>query len=234
MTTTRVLVVDDEVHMVELVRGYLEAEGMEVISAADGPSALDWIRERSPDVVVLDVNLPGFDGFEVLRQARTFTDAYVIMLTARAEEIDRIVGLSVGADDYLVKPFSPRELVVRVKALLRRPRASRGEGQTDVLERGELVIDRRRRTVGLRRVPVTLTTIEFDLLSTLAEDPGVVFSRQKLLDRVWGMDYVGDDHVVDVHLGNLRHKLGDEASSPRYIETVRGVGYRFRVVEVGR
>jgi DNA-binding response OmpR family regulator len=234
MTTTRVLVVDDEVHMVELVRGYLEAEGMEVISAADGPSALDWIRERSPDVVVLDVNLPGFDGFEVLRQARTFTDAYVIMLTARAEEIDRIVGLSVGADDYLVKPFSPRELVVRVKALLRRPRASRGEGQADVLERGELVIDRRRRTVGLRRVPVTLTTIEFDLLSTLAEDPGVVFSRQKLLDRVWGMDYIGDDHVVDVHLGNLRHKLGDEASSPRYIETVRGVGYRFRVAVVGR
>ncbi len=234
MTPTRVLVVDDEVHIIELVRGYLEAEGMDVISAADGPSALDAIRERLPDVVVLDVNLPGFDGFEVLRQARTFTDAYVIMLTARAEEIDRIVGLSVGADDYLVKPFSPRELVVRVKALLRRPRASRGEGRADVLERGDLIIDRRRRSVGLRSVPVTLTTIEFDLLSTLAEDPGVVFSRQKLLDRVWGMDYVGDDHVVDVHLGNLRHKLGDDASSPAFIETVRGVGYRFRVAELGR
>jgi DNA-binding response OmpR family regulator len=234
MTATRVLVVDDEAPIVELVRGYLEAEGMDVIAAGDGPSALDAIRERAPDVVVLDVNLPGFDGFEVLRQARTFTDAYVIMLTARAEEIDRIVGLSVGADDYLVKPFSPRELVVRVKALLRRPRASRGEGQADVLERGDLTIDRLRRTVGLRGAPVTLTTIEFDLLATLAEDPGVVFSRQKLLDRVWGMDYVGDEHTVDVHLGNLRRKLGDDAVRPTFIETVRGAGFRFRLREGGR
>lgn len=234
MTTTRVLVVDDEVHIVELVRGYLEAEGMDVIAAADGPTGLDAIRERSPDVVVLDVNLPGFDGFEVLRQARTFTDAYVIMLTARAEEIDRIVGLSVGADDYLVKPFSPRELVVRVKALLRRPRANQGEGRADVLEHGDLVIDSRRRTVVLRGEPVMLTAIEFDLLSTLAEDPGVVFGRQKLLDRVWGMDYVGDDHVVDVHLGNLRRKLGDDAGAPTFIETVRGVGYRCRAAKPRR
>jgi DNA-binding response OmpR family regulator len=234
VTVTRVLVVDDEAPIIELVRGYLEAEGMDVITAEDGPSALDAIRERSPDVVVLDVNLPGFDGFEVLRRARTFTDAYVIMLTARAEEIDRIVGLSVGADDYLIKPFSPRELVVRVKALLRRPRGGRGERAADVLERGELLIDRPRRTVTLRGVPVTLTTIEFDLLSTLAADIGVVFSRQKLLDRIWGMDYVGDGHVVDVHLGNLRRKLGDDATSPTFIETVRGVGYRFRVPEGSR
>jgi DNA-binding response OmpR family regulator len=234
MRPTRVLVVDDEIHIIELVRGYLEAEGMDVISAADGPSALEQIRAGSPDVVVLDVNLPGFDGFEVLRQARTFSNLYVIMLTARAEEIDRIVGLSVGADDYLVKPFSPRELVVRVKALLRRPRASQGQTPTDVLQHGHLVIDMRRRTVVLRGEPVTLTAIEFDLLSTLASDPGVVFSRQKLLDLVWGMDYVGDDHVVDVHLGNLRHKLGDDASSPLFIETVRGVGYRFRVTGGGQ
>lgn len=234
MTATRILVVDDEAPIIELVRGYLEAEGMDVITAADGPSAVERIHERSPDVVVLDVNLPGFDGFEVLRRARTFTDAYVIMLTARAEEIDRIVGLSVGADDYLIKPFSPRELVVRVKALLRRPRAVRGEGRADRLERGELLIDRPRRTVSLRGMPVTLTTIEFELLSTLAEDPGVVFSRHKLLDRLWGIDYVGDDHVVDVHLGNLRRKLGDDAASPTYIETVRGVGYRFRVPEGDR
>lgn len=231
MTTTRVLVVDDEAPMRELVRGYLEAEGMDVITAADGPTAVDLIREQSPDVVVLDVNLPGFDGIEVLRRARTFTDAYVIMLTARAEEIDRIVGLSVGADDYVVKPFSPRELVVRVKALLRRPRAGLGERRADVLAQGELVIDGPRRTVGLRGVPVTLTTIEFDLLSTLAQDPGVVFSRQRLLDRVWGMDYVGDDHVVEVHLGNLRRKLGDTSTAPTFIETVRGVGYRFRSQE---
>ena len=234
MTTTLVLIVDDEAPIVELVRGYLAAEGMAVISAADGPSAIELIRERSPDVIVLDVNLPGFDGFEVLRRARTFTDSYVIMLTARAEEIDRIVGLSVGADDYLIKPFSPRELVVRVKALLRRPRVGRVEGRADLFERGELRIDRPKRAVSLRGVPVTLTTIEFELLSTLAEDPGVVFSRQKLLDRLWGMDYVGGDHVVEVHLGNLRRKLGDDATAPTFIETVRGVGYRFRSQEAGR
>ncbi len=234
MTTIRVLVVDDEAPIVELVRGYLEAEGMDVITAADGPSALDLIRSRSPDVVILDINLPGLDGLEVLRQARTFTDAYVIMLTARSEEIDRIVGISVGADDYLVKPFSPRELVVRVKALLRRPRVRRAGDGADLLERGELHIDMPRRTVTLRGASVTVTMVEFNLLSTLAEDPGVVFSRQKLLDRVWGMDFVGDDHIVDVHLGNLRRKLGDDAASPMFIETVRGVGYRFRSQEGSR
>ena len=234
MTTIRVLVVDDEAPIVELVRGYLEAEGMDVITAADGPSALDLIRARSPDVVILDINLPGLDGLEVLRQARTFTDAYVIMLTARSEEIDRIVGISVGADDYLVKPFSPRELVVRVKALLRRPRVRRAGDGADLLERGELHIDMPKRTVTLRGASVTVTMVEFNLLSTLAEDPGVVFSRQKLLDRVWGMDFVGDDHVVDVHLGNLRRKLGDDAASPTFIETVRGVGYRFRSQEGSR
>ena len=234
MTTIRVLVVDDEAPIVELVRGYLEAEGMDVITAADGPSALDLIRARSPDVVILDINLPGLDGLEVLRQARTFTDAYVIMLTARSEEIDRIVGISVGADDYLVKPFSPRELVVRVKALLRRPRVRRAGDGADLLERGELHIDMPKRTVTLRGASVTVTMVEFNLLSTLAEDPGVVFSRQKLLDRVWGMDFVGDDHIVDVHLGNLRRKLGDDAASPTFIETVRGVGYRFRSQEGSR
>ncbi len=228
MTATRVLVVDDETPIVELIRGYLEAEGMEVAVAQDGPSAVEAVRERRPDVVVLDVMLPGFDGFEVLRRVRTFSDAYVIMLTARAEEIDRIVGLSVGADDYLVKPFSPRELVARVKALLRRPRADRRGDEAGRLELGELVIDRPMRIVTLRGQPVTLTTIEFDLLSTLAGDAGIVFSRQRLLDRVWGMDYVGDEHVVDVHLGNLRGKLGDDAGRPTFIETVRGAGYRFR------
>ena len=228
MTATRVLVVDDETPIVELIRGYLAAEGMEVAVAQDGPSAVEAVRERRPDVVVLDVMLPGFDGFEVLRRVRTFSDAYVIMLTARAEEIDRIVGLSVGADDYLVKPFSPRELVARIKALLRRPRADRGRDEAGRLELGELVIDRPMRIVTLRGQPVTLTTIEFDLLSTLAEDAGIVFSRQRLLDRVWGMDYVGDEHVVDVHLGNLRRKLGEDAGHPTFIETVRGAGYRFR------
>jgi DNA-binding response OmpR family regulator len=228
MTATRVLLVDDEAPIIELVRGYLEREGMDVIEASDGRVGLELIRERAPDVVVLDVMLPGIDGFEVLRRAREFSDAYVIMLTARAEEIDRIVGLSVGADDYLVKPFSPRELVARVKALLRRPRAARREGDGGVVDRGDLVIDTGRRLVKVDGAPIALTTIEFDLLLVLADEPGIVLGRQRLLDRVWGMDFVGDDHVVDVHLGNLRRKLGEDAVAPRFIETVRGVGYRLR------
>ena len=226
MSTPRVLVVDDEAPILDLVREYLSSEGMDVAVAEDGASALDAIQERRPDVIVLDVMLPGLDGFEVLRRLRTFSDAYVIMLTARAEEIDRIVGLSVGADDYLVKPFSPRELVARVKALLRRPRGDRGPGGGR-LEIGELAIEEPTRTVTVQDRQVALTRIEFDLLLTLAREPGVVFSRQRLLDRVWGMDYVGDEHVVDVHLGNLRRKMGDSAARPMFIETVRGAGYRF-------
>jgi len=224
---TRLLVVDDEAPIVELLRGYLVREGWDVLAASDGPTAVEMARERAPDVIVLDVMLPGLDGFEVLRQIRTFSDAYVIMLTARAEEIDRIVGLSAGADDYLVKPFSPRELVARVRALLRRPRPAQVDG-AERREMGDLVIDLPRRSVTVRGTPVTLTTIEFDLLTTLAREAGVVLSRQRLLDRVWGMDYVGDEHVVDVHLANLRRKLGDDAAHPRYIETVRGVGFRFK------
>jgi len=227
MTPPRVLIVDDEAPIVDLVKGYLELDGMEVISAADGPSALEAIRKRAPDVVVLDVMLPGLDGFEVLRRARTMTDAYVIMLTARAEEIDRIVGLSVGADDYLVKPFSPRELAARVHALLRRPRMG-VPGGTAAWRSGDLSVDPRRRSVTLRGTPVSLTVLEFDLLATLIREPGVVHTRQQLLDRVWGVDYVGDEHVVDVHLANLRRKLGDDASRPTYVETVRGVGYRLK------
>ena len=156
MTAPRVLVVDDEAPMVELVGEYLRSEGMDVAVAQDGPSALEAVRDRRPDVIVLDVMLPGFDGFEVLRRVRTFSDAYVIMLTARAEEVDRIVGLSVGADDYMVKPFSPRELVARVKALLRRPRGAGGEGDSGRLKLGELVIDQPTLTVTLRGSPVAL------------------------------------------------------------------------------
>jgi Response regulators consisting of a CheY-like receiver domain and a winged-helix DNA-binding domain len=226
VSTTRVLVVDDEPALADIVRSYLAAEGMDVTVALDGLTALSEVRDRRPDVVVLDVMLPGLDGFEVLRQLRAFSDAYVIMLTARAEEIDRIVGLSVGADDYLVKPFSPRELVARVKALLRRPRAQRPE--VGRLELGELVIDRPTYTVTLHGEQLALTAIEFNLLSTLADERGVVFTRQQLLDRVWGMDFVGDEHVVDVHLGNLRRKLGDDPARPKFIETLRGIGYRFR------
>ena len=227
MSTPRILIVDDEAPIVELVRTYLERDGLEVIEAHDGPTGLQAIRDQAPDVVVLDVMLPGIDGIEVLRQARTFSDAYVIMLTARVEEVDRIVGLSVGADDYLVKPFSPRELVARVRALLRRPRADRVAGG-DSWRAGDLEVDVRRHIVAVGGASVELTAIEFDLVASLIRERGVVFTRQQLLDRVWGMDYVGDEHVVDVHLANLRRKLGDDPAKPRFIETVRGVGYRFR------
>ncbi len=249
-TRPRVLLVDDEPPIAELVRGYLERDGMEVHWRADGIAGLAAVRDLAPDVVVLDVMLPGLDGFEVCRQLRTFSDAYVLMLTARTDEIDRVVGLSVGADDYVVKPFSPRELVARIKALLRRPRVGAGqlrvaaaatgratqstapsddEGSTvNGWTRGDLTVDLRRRTVTLRGAPVDLTALEFELLALLSREPGVVFTRQQLLDHVWGVDFVGDEHVVDVHVANLRRRLGEDAARPAHIETVRGVGYRCR------
>ncbi len=232
----RVLVVDDEPPIVELVTGYLEREGWSVASAGDGLEALDAIRRIDPDVVVLDVMLPGLDGVEVCRQLRAFSDAYVLMLTARGEEIDRIMGLTVGADDYLVKPFSPRELVARIKALLRRPRSGRsaatgpdaaGDRAAERVPDG-LEIDEARRMVRVDGGPVDLTALEFNLLAALARDPGIVIRRQALLDQVWGADVIADDHLVDVHVANLRRKLGDDPAQPRFVETVRGVGYRLR------
>lgn len=213
--TARILLVDDESPIVELIRGYLEREGYAVSAAEDGPSGLEMARTERLDVIVLDVMLPGLDGFEVLRQLRAFSDAYVLMLTARADEVDRVVGLSIGADDYLVKPFSPRELVARVKALLRRPRAAIAAGPRD------LVVEPARRTVAVRGEPVALTATEFDILAALAREPGVVVTRADLLDRIWGPGSEGDGHLVDVHVANLRRKIGDG-----FIETVRGVGYR--------
>jgi DNA-binding response OmpR family regulator len=221
----RILDVDDEAPILDLVRGYLEREGFAVSTAADGPAGLDAVRAGNPDVVILDVMLPGLDGIEVCRQLRTFSSAYVLMLTARGEEIDRIMGLTVGADDYLVKPFSPRELVARVKALLRRPRV---EASPAAAGPPGLEIDEAKRSVRVDDRAVDLTTLEFDLLAALARDPGVVIRRQALLDRVWGIDFVADDHLVDVHIANLRRKLGDDPAQPRFVETVRGVGYRLR------
>ena len=215
------LVVDDEPPIVDLVRGYLAREGYEVRAADDGREALESARSFDPDVVVLDVMLPGLDGVEVCRQLRTFSDAYVLMLTARGEEIDRVVGLSVGADDYLVKPFSPRELVARVKALLRRPRRTARPGPP-----AALVVDEARHEVLVDGVPVDVTATEFGILAALARDPGVVITRAALLDRVWGTEFMGDDHLVDVHVANLRRKLGDDPEHPRFVVTVRGVGYR--------
>jgi len=221
----RILVVDDEAPILDLVRGYLERDGFEVATAADGPAGLAMMRATSPDVVILDVMLPGLDGIEICRQLRTFSTAYVLMLTARGEEIDRIMGLTVGADDYLVKPFSPRELVARVKALLRRPRT---DAAPPAVGPPGLEIDEARRTVRVDGQAVDLTTLEFDLLAVLARDPGIVIRRQALLDRVWGADFIADDHLVDVHVANLRRKLADDPTRPRFVETVRGVGYRLR------
>ena len=224
--TPRILVVDDEPPIVDLVTGYLEREGWSVHAAVDGVTALDAIRRIAPDVVVLDVMLPGIDGIEVCRQLRTFSDAYVLMLTARSEEIDRIMGLTVGADDYLVKPFSPRELVARIKVLLRRPR-TQVAGVAGSAPAG-LEVDEGRRLVRVDGAQVDLTALEFDLLVALAQEPGIVVPRQALLARAWGPGYEADDHLVDVHIANLRRKLGDDPGSPRFIETVRGVGYRLR------
>ena len=225
MPPAKVLAVDDEPPIIDLVRGYLQREGMTVLVASDGLAALELVRREAPDVVVLDLMLPGLDGIEVCRQLRTFSDAYVLMLTARSEEIDRVVGLSVGADDYLVKPFSPRELVARVKALLRRPRATATSAPSLALPAG-LAVDEARHEVRVDGRLAELTPTEFSILAMLARDPGVVVTRQQLLDAVWGVDYVGDDHVVDVHVANLRRKLGDDPDQPRFVETVRGVGYR--------
>ena len=224
----RVLVVDDEPNLVELVSSYLQHEGFAVFSAADGPVALDLVRTERPDLVVLDLMLPGMDGVEVCRRLRQFSDVYVLMLTARAEEVDKIVGLSIGADDYLTKPFSPRELVARVKAMLRRPRSD-VQSEPDLpppQQAGDLVIDRARHEVTRHGEVVPLTAREFGLLSTIAAHPGRVFTRAQLLERVLGSEHY-DEHVVEVHIANLRKKVEDNPSRPRYVQTVRGVGYRF-------
>ena len=224
---SRVLIVDDEPPLVRLVAGYLRRDGHEVFTAGDGRTALEMVRTVAPDVIVLDIMLPGLDGIEVCRQLRQFSDAYVLMLTARAEEVDRIVGLSVGADDYVTKPFSPRELVARVKALLRRPRgvAISDVGASPPQALGDLVIDRAQFEVTRHGEQVALTPREFQLLAVLAEYPGRVFTRSELLDRVWG-DRAYDEHIVEVYIANLRRKLEDDPGQPRYLQTVRGVGYR--------
>jgi DNA-binding response OmpR family regulator len=224
----RALVVDDEPPLVRLVTSYLERDGFQVRAAGDGQQAVELARTFQPEVIVLDLMLPGVDGIEACRRIRTFSDAYIVMLTARAEEVDKLVGLGVGADDYLTKPFSPRELVARIRAMLRRTRgAAPGEAAAGPVRRlGDLVVDPAAREVHLRGRPVELTRLEFDLLEALSERPRVVLSRQQLLERVWDADWYGDDHLVDVHIANLRRKLGDDPRAPRHIVTVRGVGYR--------
>ena len=214
----RVLVIDDEPPIVALVRGYLEREGWQVFTAPDGQQGLDAVRREQPDVVVLDLMLPGMDGIEVCRQIRTFSSAFIVMLTAKSEEVDKLVGLAVGADDYLTKPFSPRELVARIRAILRRSRSPAPTAPG-------LDVDVARRIARVDGRTIELTRTEFEILAALAREPGTVVDRPTLLASVWGPGY-SDDHLVDVHVANLRRKLGDDLDSPRFIETVRGVGYR--------
>ncbi|ADU09731.1 response regulator transcription factor [Micromonospora aurantiaca] len=223
----RVLVVDDERSLAKVVASYLERDGHEVSCVFDGRSAVAAARRDRPDVVVLDLALPGLDGIEVCRQIRTFTDCYVVMLTARSEEVDKLIGLGVGADDYLTKPFSPRELVARIRAMLRRPRAAvapAAEQSTRTV--GGLRVDLAGREVYVDEQPVELTRTEFDLLAALSAQPDTALRRRQLIDAVWGADWVGDEHLVDVHIAHLRRKLGDDPAGPRFIRTVRGIGYR--------
>ena len=231
----RALVVDDEVPLAEVVASYLLREHFEVTVCHTGVEALAVAREVDPDVVVLDLGLPGIDGVELCRQLRTFSDAYVVMLTARDTEIDTIVGLSVGADDYVTKPFSPRELVARIRAMLRRPRTASAPvppaGQVNPAAQptrvfGPLSIDIGSRQVLLDGEPVALTRTEFDILAALSSRPGMVWTRRQLIEAVWGEPWVGNDHLVDVHVGHARRKLGDDPADPRFVHTVRGVGYR--------
>lgn len=225
MRQQRVLLVDDEKKIRDLLAAYLRADDFEVAEASDGLEALAKIRRAEPDLVILDVMMPGMDGVEVLRELRKTSDVFVMMLTARAEETDKLIGLSVGADDYLTKPISPRELVARAKAILRRGR-ERTVADEEVLHFENLTVDQARREVTRGSHLCDLTALEFDLLSAMASAPGRVFTRRQLVERVWGWDFFGDERVVDVHIRNLRKALGDDASDPQVIGTVRGVGYK--------
>ncbi len=224
-TLPRVLVVDDEEPLARLAASYFERDGFEVTTTGNGREAISLARELDPVLVILDLGLPGMDGVEVCRTIRTFSDCYIIMLTARVEEVDKLIGLSVGADDYMTKPFSPRELLARARAMLRRPR-SNVDPVADVKRFGPLTIDVDGREVGVNGEPVHLTRTEFDVLAALAARPHMVFARRQLIETVWGEGWVGDDHLVDVHVGHLRRKLGDDPAYPIFIKTVRGVGYR--------
>ena len=225
------VIVDDDDDIRALIAELLRQSGFEVVEAATGADGIAAVRDRQPDVVTLDLNLPDLDGIEVCRRIREITDAYVVMLTARPDEIDRLMGLEIGADDYLTKPFSPRELRARIAAMLRRPRTAGGSiaavaAAAETLQHGGLEVDVEGRLAILDGKELDLTRTEFDLLATLLSGPRRVWPRETLLRTVWGTDWVSDGHLVEVHMANLRRKLGDDPRSGRYIRTVRGVGYR--------
>ena len=227
MDQATILVVDDEPKIRDIVRRYLEADGFTVTEAADGPAALRAAADKHPDLIVLDVMLPGLDGVEVLRRLRETSQVPVILLTARDEEVDKLIGLAVGADDYITKPFSGRELAARARVVLRRVQRDPTPTQDSApIRHGRLTIDPARREVTTPQGPATLTALDFDLLVALARHPGHVLTRRQLLHAVWGADYYGDDRVVDVHIRTLRKALHDDATDPAYIATIRGIGYR--------
>jgi DNA-binding response OmpR family regulator len=221
-----VLIVEDDRNTAALIKTYLEKEGFQALVVYDGEEALKVIRTAKPGFVILDIMLPKMDGWEVCRRLRSFSDVPVLMLTAREEEIDRVLGLTLGADDYVVKPFSPRELLERVKAILRRARPVQPQKE-QLLSRGGLVLDPEKLKVTLHGKPVTLTSHEYKLLYALMRSPGRVFSRSELLDHFYQHGEVVVDRVIDVHIGKLRQKIEKDPASPQYIQTVRGFGYRF-------
>jgi len=229
----KILVVDDEMYIVELVKFNLEKDGFQVIVAHDGMTGIRMVEEENPDLVILDIMLPIMDGMEVcrmLRQTTRYRNLPIIMLTAKCEEVDTVLGLEMGADDYIKKPFSPREMVARVKARLRARKLLMTEDATEekAMVWKDLVIIPERHEAFIRDRKLDLTPKEFDLLRILASSRGRVMTRETLLEKVWGYEFIGDTRTVDVHIRHLRMKLGDDSSAPQYIETVRGVGYRFR------
>lgn len=226
MARRKILVVDDDRKIVELVRAYLQKDGYQVLTAYDGLEALELARSKRPDLVVLDLMLPGMDGLDVCRILQKESEVPIIMLTARTTEEDRLIGLELGADDYVCKPFSPRELVARVRAVLRRVERESAQEPPE-MRFGDLVVDRRRREVRLKDEVVPVTPTEFRLLEVLAAEPGRAFTRLELLDRVFGYDYEGFERTVDVHILNLRKKIEPDPKQPTYVKTVFGVGYKF-------
>ena len=228
VSVTRLLIVDDDTNLRHTLGYAFRQEGFEVVTADTGDQALAVFRQSRPDAVILDVMLPGRDGFDVARSLRRESDVPVIMLTARDSELDKVVGLEIGADDYLAKPFSTRELIARVRAMLRRSRRAEPAQADARIEMAGLVIDGARHRVALDGKAVELKPKEFDLLAFFMGHAGQAFGREQLLASVWGYDFAGDSRTVDTHVKTLRDKLGDDADRPRWIETVRGVGYRFR------
>ncbi|MGL5634057.1 MAG: response regulator transcription factor [Sarcina sp.] len=228
MLDKRILIVDDEAHIRELIKFNLETNGFKTIQAADGKEALEVARERQVDLIILDLMLPVIDGFEVCKEVRkdsVIGNTPIIMLTAKGEEIDKIVGLEIGADDYITKPFSVRELIARVKAQLRRTNNSTTE--KNVVSFGDVIVNLQTREVKKSQLPVDLTLKEFEILKLLIKNKGSIITREVLLDRIWGYEYIGETRTVDVHIRHLRQKIEDDDKNPVFIQTIRGVGYKF-------